>query len=274
MTNIDFKFGTLIRSGPTLKYGGKWNAELIESVRDTRTNADLTIHIKVFFSKIDPAGATGFRGDADDPSEDSTMIAPSQKKIQKWKPGEFELYTQKLVSSAQKFWNGKFWLQTPSSYNDLNYPDDRPTHRCNLYCRFKLDRALTEHDSHYTIAVVRVQDDVAFRSHSTLFSQKDIESEKMIPGSTTKFWTHFHEVGHLIGLAHVGTGAQARKNIQGNNSPTAYGVTIQEMRDAMGRGSIRHKWHATPWREAAEAFTGVKAELWKVHQHRKYPSHL
>ena len=30
MATIDFKFGTLIRTGPKLQYGGKWNADLVD----------------------------------------------------------------------------------------------------------------------------------------------------------------------------------------------------------------------------------------------------
>lgn len=267
MAEIDFKFGTLIRTGPKLVNGGKWDADLAEWVRNTTTNADLTIYIRIYFSKIQPAGATGVYGDADD-----TQATPSKRKIQKWGPGEFEHYTRKLVAGAQRFWNGVFWLKTPRSYNGLNYPDARPTHRCNLYCQFTLEQAAREIDSHYTIAVVRAQDGENFRSHSRLYSQNDIKSERLIPRSTTKFWTHFHEVGHLLGLGHVGTGSKT--NVHNDNSPAAYGVTMQEMQDVMGKGSVRHNWHAGPWQQAAEALTGVKALDWKVFQHRVFPERL
>jgi hypothetical protein len=267
MADITFNFGTLVRTGPKLVNGGKWDADLADWVRNTTTNADLTIYIQVYFSKIDPAGATGLFGDTDDePGK------PSKKRIQKWKVGEFEHYTNSLVTGAQRFWDGVFWLRTPKAYSDLNFPDGRATHRCNLYCRFELKRATNERDAHYTIAVVRAMDGEDFRSNSRLYSQNDIKSEHMIPHSTTKFWTHFHEVGHLIGLGHVGTGG--RTNVHNDNSPTAYGVTSKEMQDVMGRGSVRHNWHATPWQQAAEAFTGVKANDWQVSQHRIYPERL
>ena len=267
MAEINFKYGALIRTGPKLVNGGKWDADLADWVRNTTTNADLTIYIRVYFSKIDPANATGLHGDTDD-----TPAKPSKKKIQKWKAGEFEKYTKNLVAGAQAFWNGTFWLKTPKTYDELNYPDTKPTHRCNLYCRFELEQAVGVADSHYTIAVVRAQDGENFRSDSRLYSQNDIKSEQLISGSTTKFWTHFHEVGHLIGLGHVGTGGTT--NVHNDNSPTAYGVTLQEMQDVMGRGSVRHDWHATPWQQAAEAFTGVKAADWKVFQKRVWPERV
>jgi hypothetical protein len=51
MVAIDFKFGTLIRTGPKLVNGGKWDADLAEWVRNTTTNADLTIYIRIIFSR-------------------------------------------------------------------------------------------------------------------------------------------------------------------------------------------------------------------------------
>jgi len=263
MGTVDFKFGTLIRTGPRLANGGKWDADLVDWKINPTSNAYLTIFIRIFFAKIDPAGQTGRYGDADD-----TAANPSKKPIQKWKPGEFERYVRNLTSSAQRFWDGQFWLKTPKTYNGLN-TDGHPPYRCNIYCKFDLKAAPRARDAHYTIAVVRAQDGVDFRSHSVLFSQNDIKSEQMIPHSTVKFWTHFHEVGHLIGLGHVGTGG--RTNVHNDNSATAYGVTAREMQDVMGRGHSRHNWHATPWQQAAEAFTGVRAADWGVFQQHIAP---
>ena len=268
MGTVDFKFGTLIRTGPKLVYGGKWDADLVDWKIDSTTNAYLTIFIRVFFLKIDPVGMTGTYGDADDTAANS-----SKKAIQKWKPGEFERYVRNLTGSAQKFWDGQFWLKTPKTYDGLNYPSkDRATHRANIYCKLDLKAAQQAHDAHYTIAVVRSQDDVAFRSNAVLYSQNDIKSEQMIPHSTVKFWTHFHEVGHLIGLGHVGSGGNT--NVPNDNSPTAYGVTAKEMQDVMGRGHARHNWHAAPWQQGAEAFTGVKASDWKVFSHHISPERI
>jgi hypothetical protein len=92
----------------------------------------------------------------------------------------------------------------------------------------------------------------------------------MIPHSTAKFFTHFHEVGHLLGLGHVGHGGKT--NVHSDNSPKAYGVTMREMQDVMGRGTVAHPRHALPWQEAAATFTNTKKETWKpyLRQHT-YP---
>src|SRR4051812_33058564 len=103
-STIDFKFGSLIRTGPKLVNGGKWDAELDESVRSHSVNADLTIFIKIYFQQIDPAkGAkTGMHDDADTGEIDKTTHKPKPRKtIVPWKPGEFRRFTTQLTLQAQ-----------------------------------------------------------------------------------------------------------------------------------------------------------------------------
>jgi len=271
MTTIDFKYGSLIRTGPKLVDGGKWDAELNEDVRDTRTNADLTIMISVYFMQINPAGGkkTGLYGDTDD-----TPAKPSKRKIQTWNHGEFDQFKRRLLRQAQDYWSGKFWLQTPADYRGLDFPESRATHRCNLYCRLELTDAPDANSAHYTIAVVRAADGENFRSNSRLYSQHDIQAENLIPHSTTKFWTHFHEVGHLLGLGHVNHRDLYQSD--GLNLPAAYGVggTLAQQQDVMGMGSVRHPWHADPWQQAAATFTDTKKSAWQVHTIHILPAPL
>ena len=256
MADLNFKFGTLIRTGPKLERGGKWDATLEDEVRNARTNAALTISIRVNFVKINPAaGRTGTHNDTDS----------RQRRIQRWALGEFEHYTSRLLRSAQKYWSGVFWLRPPHGYEGFDCPEARPTHRCNVYCRLDLALAHNATDAHYTIAAVRVQDGEVFRSNSVLYSQKDIQSESLIPQSTVGFWTHFHEVGHLLGLGHVGWAGN--HNLHANNSPRAYGVTRKDQIDVMGMGSVRRHWHALAWQQAAAVFTDTKPKDWTVHVH-------
>jgi hypothetical protein len=259
--DIDFKFGTLFRTDPDLTFAGRWEADLDESVRNAHSNADLTITIRLYLKKIDPQGRTSRYADADDEA----------RLIQTWKPGEFETFKRNLLSGAQRFWDGAFWLKTPSTYSGLNWPDDNATHRCNIRCRFGLIDADTPREAHYTIAAVRVPDGERFRTGSAHYIQRDIEPTTMIPHSTVKFWRHFHEVGHLLGLGHVN---QRDILANGVNDPAAYGVTKSEQEDAMGRGSVRHEWHASPWQEAAAAFTGTKKEDWGVSMRNVAPVFL
>lgn len=259
MTMINFRHGSLIRGGPKLTNGGKWDAMLDDDVCNAYTNAELTIYIRVHFQQINPArGNTGVYGDADDKPNH-----PSKRPIKAWQPGEFETFKRNLLEQAQRFWSGIFWLKTPSSYKGLDWPESKPTHRCHVFCQVELSEARTPGDAHYTIAVVRIPDDETFRSHSRLYTQRDIEAETLIPHSTTKFWTHYHEVGHLLGLGHIGY--HGHHNLHHNNQARAYGVTLREMQDVMGKGSVRHSWHALPWQEAVAALTDTSKHQWSVH---------
>jgi hypothetical protein len=270
-STVDFKFGALIRTGPKLVNGGKWDAELMEWRRNATTNADLEINIRIYFQQIDPAGGnTGQYADSDTGRvvDKNTGAVGPLKTIIAWKPHEFDRFVTRTLTSAQRFWSGIFWLNTPLSYHGLDWPDKAPTHRCNIFCKLVLDRAHSVADAHYTIAVVRVPDSEFFRSNSRLYSQKDIQSEQMIPGSTRKFFTHFHEVGHLLGLGHVGR--HGHRNIH-DNAAKAYGVTLHDMSDVMGRGTVINEWHAIPWREAVATFTNTDKSLWKVSIRRHVP---
>lgn len=262
MADVEFKFGALFRGGPKQAAGGKWDATLDEYVRNKTTNADLTIFIRVSFVKVDPPAG---KRTAQYPDANADL-----RTIQPWATREFERFSSHAIDGAQRYWNGVFWLKTPANYSDLNWPDDKPTHRCNLYCRFKL-QASSPQEAHYRIPVVRVQDGQPyFRAHSLLYTQRVIRGIPMIPGVNSKtFWTHLHEVGHLLGLGHVGHGA--KHAVPTDGSDAAYGVTLQEMRDVMGRGWVRHLWHAQPWQQAAESFTGVAAKDWKAHMHHMAP---
>jgi hypothetical protein len=267
MAEIDFKFGSLIRTGPQLVYGGKWDADLVDWRRNAKTNADLTIYIRVHFTKIDPPGngPTGLYGDNDDKPDH-----PSKKTILRWRPGEFERFTRNLVAGAQRFWDGAFWLKTPRTYNGLDYSEAGVAHRCNLYCRFRLEHVRQPGDAHYTIPVVKVPDGGNFRSNSALFRSTSIQGEHRIPNSTVKFWAYFHEVGHLLGLSDLYPGGGILVTDRG---PKPFPVPTKRV-DVMWEGSVRHVWDALPWQQAAEQFTGCRANEWHVSQHHIHPERL
>jgi hypothetical protein len=278
MTDVKFNYGTLIREvGSKLDYCGKWNATLNESVRNAQTNADMTLFIRVHFKKIDPpqlpAGAKQLLG----PMRLRGYYSDHDGRpfrIQAWARHEFEHFTRVLLASAQRFWSGVFWLQTPIDYHGLDWPEAKPTHRCNIYCKLRLAQAFSEDNAHYTVALVRISHDQGgyFRSDAALMSSWALRSWNLVfPKSTTKFWTHYHEVGHLIGLGHIGWAGH--RNIF-TGEPAAYGVTLHDKRDVMGKGSVRRPWHALAWQEAAAEFTGTKPTDWVVHMKHIKPQDL
>lgn len=86
-----------------------------------------------------------------------------------------------------------------------------------------------------------------------------------------KFWTHYHEVGHLIGLDHVNIHG---KGVRDGNDDKAYGVTKHQMRSVMGKGSARRPSHAQPWRQAAADITMTKSHDWVVSLSEIHPEKL
>src|SRR5262245_13969385 len=96
--SANFRYGSLIRAGVKFKAHGKWDAMLDDSVRTAKKNAELTLHISLFFKAINPAsGRTGLHPDSDTGKIDPETNRPlPPKKIQQWAPGEFELFKQNL----------------------------------------------------------------------------------------------------------------------------------------------------------------------------------
>ena len=262
--HIDFKFGTLFSKGFKGITGDKWDAELDETVRNSQCNAALTISLKIFFQQIDPAGETGLHDDANTGKKDKkTGKLFPQRRIQKWKGTEFATFTAQVVKTGTQFWDNVFCLMTPASYHGLDWPDGSPKYRCNIDCRLQITSVLRESDAHYTIACVRIPDDEKFRSHTRLYNSRDIQPRQYVKNSTVKFWTHYHEIGHLIGLGHIGWNSK-HHNLIRSNYKRAYGVKKSDKQDVMGLGSEIHPWHAQPWLQAAEGFTRVKAHHWHV----------
>jgi hypothetical protein len=233
---IDFKFETMTNRGNAFGEG-KWDADLDQSVRDGQSNADLAIIIRVYFNKIEREGVI-------------------------WEDDQFQKFKRLVLASAQRFWDKSFFLKTPSKFNGLNWPDEKPTHRCNVNCRLKLIETVHPVDAHCSIATYRVADiepDFAETSHH--LSSRVMDGIRAIPGSKMVQLTHVHEVGHWLGLGHV----NARDiTAPGANDIRAYGVKLSEMEDVMGRGMVRHKWHAEPWQQAAATITGTKKTDWGV----------
>ena len=233
---IEFKFETMTSRGNAFGEG-KWDADLDQSVRDSQSNADLVIVIRIYFDKIQRGGAN-------------------------WEDGQFERFKRLVLASAQRFWDKAFWLKTPSNYDGLNWPDEKPTHRCNVNCRLKLIDTVHPVDAHCSIAAYRVMDiEPDFPQSSHHFSSRVMDAVQRIPRSNMVQLPHIHEVGHWLGLGHV----RARDiTAPGANDDAAYGIKLSEMEDLMGRGMVRHKWHSGPWQEAAATITGTRKGDWGV----------
>ena len=257
MSTVNFEHGTLIHGRQNQM--GSFDADIRAEGRNRTTNADLTLNVRIHFQQINPTAASNTYNDAD-----GTAVP-----IRAGRPGEFTRWSWRFLSECQRKWNGKFWLQTPAACNSFNWPQQNPTHRCNLYCRFEIEAQSSSNGAHAVIPVVRVNGNHFFRSHMLLYSNRDLRPERLTRGST--FFTHVHEIGHLIGLDHPGTGLPACST---GSEPACYAGAGGDDRGVMGRGSHIYVRHAQPWQRAAALLTGTRQADWTASLRRLYPRSL
>jgi hypothetical protein len=253
---ITFEHPLLILSGHTNLGQPNFDAELNSDVCDRTTHADLTVLLRVCFKQVNPSAGSNTYQDAD-----GTAVP-----IRSWRAGEWDLWKRRFLSTCERHWNGRFWLRTPDAYRGLDWPATRPTHRPNLYCRLQLTEQLSEEGAHAVVPVVHVDGSHFFRSHALLYSNRDILPERLTRGS--RFFTHIHEIGHLLGLPHPGEG---RAGCSAGDEAACYAANP---RSVMGLGSRVLKEHAAPWTKAIALITETAPHLWKVETRRAYPRSL
>ena len=254
---VNFEHGTLIHGQQNAF--GTFDADIDESVCNARTNANLTLYVRINFVRVEPTAASNTYADAD-----GTNVP-----IRAWTDALWSRWKNRFVTECQSKWSGKFWLKTPRTYNNLNWPESSPTHRCNLYCRFRVSEQSSSQGAHAVIPVVRVNGNHFFRSHMLLYSSRDLRAERLTRGSL--FYTHIHEIGHLIGLEHPGNSLPACTS---GAESACYAAADGNDQGVMGRGSRIYARHAQPWQKAAALLTSTRESDWTVSMRRAYPERL
>jgi hypothetical protein len=109
----------------------KFDVLLDTDVCDAYNNADLTIQLRLGFRPINPAGnvAEGTYHDYGD------ATAPNRKII-RWTPASWARWTQNMVSTAQAYWDGKFWLV--NNFAELEKEIRGVKYRPNIYGRCQI----------------------------------------------------------------------------------------------------------------------------------------
>lgn len=229
----------------------QFDAELNTDCCDAYNNAELTLTLKLGFKQINPAGtaATGTHNDYGDPTD-------TRRTIVRWTPAAWTTWKEQFRSTAEAFWNGKFWLVNDAGL--FSYTSGGVVYVPNVYCKIKIEASDGAAGNHHTIDVVRMPNTSAwFGSHSTLYDSNDIRPQASgtdSRGRTLMQRAHVHEVGHLLGLGHVDIG-QPHCPASGNTNVTAcYGVSDHSMNSVMGAGMRLRPENAEPWRNAIRGF--------------------
>ena len=275
----------------------RFNSELLHEGVTPGTNATLTIYVRLFLFERNAKDAHMIR----DPKDG--------RDIRDWAPGEFRAFRDAVKSKSDEFWNKRFTLvnnRYDISTFDVKAGSD--TVRPNVDCCFALIWADSPADAHQTINCFcpntgkeitnfvngsDVGNGVGQFSHNMVktinlptpfqvtctrdvgdpLKPLEMKREKY---ACTQMVDHLgvaHEVGHLLGLPHVGVArrshqclkAMADKPEEGGNARMCYaGDGPSHASNIMGMGNEVHHWNAMPWAIRMFKHTGIGPASWGV----------
>jgi hypothetical protein len=249
-------------------------------------NLELTIVLRIYFQRLDPTPRGGYL----DAGMDGNRLTYKLEEITDRMLDDFR---KEACRQANETWNNGLCLVTPNDFVGFDWPQHsngkgapmprpgqtpafesvRPNVNCSLRCEATDNFALS-HTTVYLMAPSFPKNFVSYCSTArgstwdindtgvhtkhlkqdpgSIFNREDIE-QRMVP----------HEVGHLLGLEHIGlllkvnsclyisdhcTAEQAAGGQYGNRAD----MPMWMGRDLMGSGKVVHACDASPWMAAMD----------------------
>jgi len=223
--------------------------------------------------------------------------------IKEWSAEEWSRFTSQFERQA-RLWSNRFWLVPSKPFTLLDDKRAGRPVRPNIHCLLFAEVVNTVSLAHRTIEVANLDVDAikrqgissspgsgTYRSNDKRYDSLDIkprnttyEDDKGVEHEIKNYYTIAHELGHAIGLPHIGV-LKSRpqcafaialksfgiKNVSshlsgGSNAKVCYGRfdSAGLADNIMGVGTKFEAVNAQPWLERAAMHTNTVASDWKV----------
>ncbi|WP_346237428.1 hypothetical protein ABDK00_018515 [Niabella insulamsoli] len=244
-------------------------------------NIELRIDLKINLRRDDDGTLSSFTGEW---GARNYRMAP-------WPDAAWTHYRTRFLELA-RFWDNRFWLKLTDSGRRLeeyrNIEKDVSIAEVNgdwtyvspMIVKCTFNPVLSTHHAHYDLNAVYLVNESGdpvpeealsgfiLRSDSANIDSGDIYGEYMVA----------HEVGHRLGLPHIGVETDYIPCVEAgswfdpydSNARACYhSDSIELTQNIMGSGTTVDWRNAVPWRVALRALTGLPVTAYTVHTNRQ-----